>query len=60
MRFTAIVLPLSLAGYCSAWAQAADGTWVANDQWHKIGGGKWSYILQVRKEITDRLYSSST
>ncbi|KAF2819560.1 hypothetical protein CC86DRAFT_131299 [Ophiobolus disseminans] len=38
MRVTSIIIPLSLAAYCSAWAQAKDGTWVANDVAHIIRG----------------------
>ncbi|KAF2819561.1 hypothetical protein CC86DRAFT_412866 [Ophiobolus disseminans] len=38
MRFAAILAPLSLAGYCSAWAQqGGTGIWVANNVWHRIG-----------------------
>jgi hypothetical protein len=38
MHFSAVVFPLSLAGYCSAWAQAANGVWVANNRSYVIDG----------------------
>jgi hypothetical protein len=35
----ALLLPvLALTSTCSAWAQDANGVWVANNNWHKIGG----------------------
>ncbi|GJC78126.1 hypothetical protein ColLi_00964 [Colletotrichum liriopes] len=37
MRFS-VVTVLSFAASCYAWAQAADGTWVANNVVHNIRG----------------------
>ena len=33
---------LSLAGTAHAWAQAADGTWIANDNSYIFTDSKWS------------------
>ncbi|GKT84332.1 hypothetical protein Ct61P_02182 [Colletotrichum tofieldiae] len=40
MHFTSVFVPaaLSLASGCHAWAQAANGVWVANNQYHNIRG----------------------
>lgn len=39
MRFTTILVPtvLSFAAGCSAWAQAPNGVWVANDNDYQFG-----------------------
>ena len=42
MHFTSILVPaaLFLASGCHAWAQAANGVWVANDTFYNIRGCK--------------------
>ncbi|KAK3329244.1 hypothetical protein B0H66DRAFT_596840 [Apodospora peruviana] len=34
--FSVLATALSFAGSSSAWAQAADGTWVANNNWYYL------------------------
>ncbi|KZL83403.1 hypothetical protein CI238_11660 [Colletotrichum incanum] len=40
MRFITVIVPtvLSLAASCHAWTQAADGTWIANNNYYWIRG----------------------
>lgn len=44
MHFTSILVPaaLFLASGCHAWAQAANGVWVANNTFYNIRGCKFA------------------
>jgi hypothetical protein len=50
MRFFTLAVPitLSLITGANAWAQAANGVWVANNQWYIIGG---SMLSQARNLV---------
>jgi len=51
MRFFTLAVPVtvSLITGANAWAQAANGVWVANNQWYSIGG---SMLSQVRNLVS--------
>ncbi|KAH7174938.1 uncharacterized protein B0J16DRAFT_349350 [Fusarium flagelliforme] len=59
MRFFTLALPvtLSLINGADAWAQAADGVWVANNQWYTIGGTR-VHEACTRMNTQDILYGA--
>jgi hypothetical protein len=57
MRFFTLAVPIMLSSItgADAWAQAANGVWVANNQWYSIGGSMLSQarnLLSVYSELS--------
>jgi hypothetical protein len=52
MQFISLIVPavLAFATTCNAWAQAADGTWIANNVFYNIDGGM-SPFLRLENKI---------
>ncbi|KAF5024617.1 hypothetical protein F66182_3380 [Fusarium sp. NRRL 66182] len=51
---------LSVAVGTSAWAQAGDGTWVANNQWHYLSKTGWNAHEACTWRNTDSARSENT